>query len=79
MTLKTLYIYQKERFPVFKHGLLILILSVSTLCFVQILRNNFVFPALKDIIIVPIAQLVELLAHNQTVRGSIPLGHTILM
>ena len=52
MTLKTLYIYQKERFPVFKHGLLILILSVSTLCFVQILQNNFVFPALKDIIIV---------------------------
>ena len=58
MTFKTLYIYQKERFPVMKNGLLILILSVSTLCFAQILQNNFVFPAVKNMIIVFIIMFI---------------------
>ena len=52
MTLKTLYIYQRERFPVLKNGLLILILSVSTLCFTRVLRNNYEFPSLEEAVIV---------------------------
>ena len=52
MTLKTLYIYQKERFPVLKNGLLILILSVSTLCFTRVLRNNYESPSLEEAVIV---------------------------
>ena len=52
MTLKTLYIYQRERFPVLKNGLLILILSVSTLCFTRVLRNNYESPSLEEAVIV---------------------------
>ena len=52
MTLKTFYIYQKERFPVLKNGLLILILSISTLCFARILQNNYKFPTLGEAAVV---------------------------
>ena len=58
MTLKALNIYQKERFPVLKNGLLILILSVSTLCFSGILQNNFTFPKFSEIIIVFIIMFI---------------------
>jgi 4-hydroxybenzoate polyprenyltransferase len=58
MTLKALYIYQKERFPVLKNGLLILILSLATLCFSKILQNDFIFPSVKEITVVFIIMFV---------------------
>lgn len=42
--LSRLWIYQKERFPVFKHGILIASFSFCALCLSSLLRNNITWP-----------------------------------
>lgn len=40
------WVYQKERFPIFKHGILIVVFSLSALCYSSLLRGDGALPSL---------------------------------
>lgn len=46
-----LWLYQKERFPVFKHGLLIAAFSCSAVCLSALLRGQAAFPEIEAFIL----------------------------
>ncbi len=49
--MKKLWEYQKERFPIFAHGLLIFSFSFSAICLSSLLRDQLSFPSTKVVLI----------------------------
>jgi 4-hydroxybenzoate polyprenyltransferase len=46
-----LWVYQRERFPVLAHGILIAAFSSSAVCFSSLLRGQVVLPALQTVVV----------------------------
>ncbi len=55
------WIYQKERFPLFAHGPLILAFSLCALCFSSLLRGADRFPAIPAILVAFFSSLISFL------------------
>jgi 4-hydroxybenzoate polyprenyltransferase len=55
------WIYQRERFPLFSHGLLILTFSTAAVCFSALLRNAHPFPMWKALLVAFVASFISFL------------------
>jgi len=45
------WIYQRERFPIFKHGLLIVVFSFSSVCYSALLRGHDSLPSASGVVV----------------------------